>query len=125
MNYFDLSYLNSEHKYNNIYSTLIPLENPINLEDLPVNEVLERTLSSRKKVMRYDLSKQSPILSIIRNAMDELVDEEKLDDYEIGFRIKLGTLSYSAEGKEIKNVSLKGVCNNVKKNLWFTIVLCN
>ncbi len=128
VNYFNLDYVNKEFKFNNIYSTAINLAEEISLVELISleNQVTERTAFAKKKVIKYNLSKNESIKRIANEAIKQLEQDDKTSNYEINFKIRSCSLSYSLNKDEpIKNVMLKGIVNNENQNIWIDIILCN
>lgn len=119
---FDLSYLKPENTFSNIYSLeAFKLEKPIDLSELTPEKVPKTSAFSKYFVNGYDLSSNEELRTIIKQALEELSECQVLQEYRIGFRVKKCEANVQLE--TAKTINLRGICNNTKKELWFTVSL--
>ncbi len=119
---FNLTYVNSQHKYNNLYSEWINLNEDVKMKNLPSEEYIQQNSYSRTKMIGFDVSRSNSIRDVLKAAMKQLSEFSALESYEIGFKVKKAILSHK-KPEVINAVKLKGVINNERKTIWFDIVL--
>lgn len=122
-NMFDFSYINSENKFNNLYSTYQSLAEAVQLEDLPREEYVLNTRTSRTRVFGRDVTRNNIIKDVMAEAMNQLNKCEQLNGYEINFKSKRAIVVLKPNIESVNVVKFKGVLNHERKTLWFDIIL--
>lgn len=123
---FELSYLNKQYDFNRLHSQWIPLETAIDIASIETEKLLVRTNTGRSYKTVFNLSQDKQLQQHVKTALDELVNEESIKDYSIGFRTKKCEASFAldpAVDTAIGKIMFKGLVNNKDKSIWFTPII--